>query len=84
MLEPFHLILCNQGYLKAAPMITGAMETYCPVHTPVSNRHGPSQVEEGALVASLRSLLEEGEERWQREWKGAFCHLPQLPSTCLI
>lgn len=26
----------NPGYLKAAPMITGAMETSCPVHTRLS------------------------------------------------
>lgn len=55
----------SQGYLKAAHVVTAAIETACPVHTPVSVRRGPPQVEEEDLVASLGSLQEEG--RWWRE-----------------
>lgn len=65
----------NQGYLKATRLVTGAMVTPLLVHTHVSIRRGPPQMEEEALVASLGRLQEEG--RWWRV-KGGF--LPPPPS----
>lgn len=67
----------NQGYLKATHLVPGAMVTPLLVHTRVSIRHGPPQMEEEALVASLGRLQEEG--RWWRELRGAFCPFPHLP-----